>query len=819
MTTCQCYWPRTGSLAGAKSPTKAAAIIPAAKVTVTGPSKLVKSTTTAIDGSYSFVGLPPGDYSVQASAPELALAAPVKVAAHAGSQTLNLQLRVMSTTQQVTVQDNAAPSVSTDSANNVSALVLRGDDLQALSDDPDDLQADLQALAGPAAGPNGGSIFIDGFSGGLIPSKESIREIRINQNPFSPEYDKLGYGRIEIFTKPGTEKFHGTGYFNFGDSALNTRNPYAQQKAPFDLKEYGGNLTGPLNKKSSFFLDIRRDSVDNGAIINGTTLDPQTLAIVSPYTDVFRIPQRRVGVSPRVDYQLTPSNTLMMRYSFNRSDIQDYGIGGFNLVSRGVHNDTTGHTVQITDTAVIGGSVVNESRFQFFQAHNSQLENSVSPAIVVSGSFIGGGAQTGSALNTENDYEFQNYTSIAKGQHAWRFGARVRGSTVDNSSPQNFGGTFTFGGGLAPELDANNQPVLDASGQPVLVTIESIEQYRRTLLFQQLGLPFSQIRALGGGPTQFTINAYFAGHYRRPIRRLLSIRRGRLARAPESDVEPGPALCKLQTNVHDWRDVAPRVGMAWAPGKAGKGGRPKTVLRTGYGIFYDRFSLQNTLAAERYNGIVQQQYVVTNPNFFASIPTLSSLAGSQSAQAIQEVGSKLRAPYIMQSAAGIERQLPFNTTIAVTYANSHGLHILRSEDINAPLPGTYNPNVPGSGVFPRGASGPILLMESAGLYNQNQLITNGNSKVNKNISLFGSYMLNRAMSNTDGLGTYPSNPYNFSGEYGSASTDVRNRMTMGGTINTIGKVRLSPLIIVDSGLPFDITAGHDIYGDTLLNGS
>jgi hypothetical protein len=94
----------------------------------------------------------------------------------------------------VTVEDSAGPAVSTDAASNASAVVLRGSDLDALSDNPDDLLVDLQALAGPAAGPNGGSIFIDGFSGGELPPKNAIREIRINQNPFSPEYDKLGFG-------------------------------------------------------------------------------------------------------------------------------------------------------------------------------------------------------------------------------------------------------------------------------------------------------------------------------------------------------------------------------------------------------------------------------------------------------------------------------------------------------------------------------------------------------------------------------------------------------------------------------------------------
>ena len=72
--------------------------------------------------------------------------------------------------------------------------------------------------------------------------------IRINQNPFSPEYDKLGFGRIEILTKPGSEGCGGSAYYNFANQFWNSRNPYAAQKAPFMLHEYGGNLTGPINK-------------------------------------------------------------------------------------------------------------------------------------------------------------------------------------------------------------------------------------------------------------------------------------------------------------------------------------------------------------------------------------------------------------------------------------------------------------------------------------------------------------------------------------------------------------------------------------------
>jgi hypothetical protein len=790
-------------------------VVPGATVTLNNPAARARTARTNNAGAYSFTGVPPGAYEVRVTAPGLTLPKPLTIELNTGAQTLDLVLAVATTTEEVTVSDTAAQTVSTDASSNTNALVLQGDDLQSLADNSEDLAADLQALAGPSAGPNGGSIYVDGFSGGDLPSKESIREIRVNQNPFSPEYDKLGFGRIEIFTKPGLDKFKGTLYYNFGNDFWNARNPYAEQKAPLHLYEYGGSLSGPIHKRASFFLDIRRDSIDNGAIINGTVLDPTTLAVVNPYTQVFLVPQRRITVSPRVDYQINEHHTLSVRYSFVNSEVPYIGIGGFNLVSRGYDWVRNGHDLDVTETAVLGSGIVNETRFEFYHPDNSNVANDMSPAVLVLGSFNGGGAQIGHTSQTENYYEVQNNTSILKGSQTWRFGVRLREDRVSSVSPQNFGGTYTFGGGLGPQLDANNQPVLDPSGSPVIVSLDSIVRYQRTLAFIQMGLPPEQIRALGGGATQFSINAGNPA---------LSASRFDVGAFVGDDWRARPNLTlsaglrfEGQTNIHDWRDFAPRFGLAWAPGGGSRKSAPKTVIRAGFGIFYDRFSLANTINAERYDGVTVQQYVVTNPDFFPLVPPASSLTGSKAASPIQEISSTLRAPYVMQSALSVERQLPRNTTIAVTYANTHGLHVLRSQDVNAPLLGTYNPLVPGSGVYPLGNPGPVFLMESSGLYNQNQLITNVNSRVNKKISLFGSFLVNHALSNTDGLITFPARPYTFEGDYGPAATDIRYRTSLGGSITTWWDIRLNPLLTIDSGTPFDITVGRDLYGTTLFN--
>jgi hypothetical protein len=789
------------------------AVVQGATVTLNGPSDLVKTAKSGNDGTYVFSDLPPGDYTVLTSAPGLALREPAKISLGTAAQTLNLLLNVVAEKQEVSVQENAGPGVSVEAAGNASAVVLSGSDLDALSDNPDDLAADLQALAGPAAGPNGGSVFIDGFSGGELPPKNSIREIRINQNPFSPEYDKLGYGRIEIFTKPGTDKFRADLGYNFATDKWNSRNPYAAEKAPFHLQEFRELLSGPLGRRASFNVTLTRELVDNGNVVNAVTLDPRTLAPVT-FTGTPLAQLRRTGATPRVDYQLSAKHTLTARYSYSRDIVRNAGVGSFNLVERGYHNDARSQTVQITETAVLNASVVNEIRFQYFRPTTISQANTPGYAIQVLDAFNGGGSPVGHSTTTQNNYEVQNYTSILHHAHTWRFGVRVRGTTQTSVSPQNYNGTFTFSGGVAPELDANHQPVVDSSGQPVLVNISSIESYSRTLLFQQQGLPATRIRQLGGGASQFIINSgnpAIAGG---------QLDLGAFA-GDDWKVRPNLTLSlglryETQSNIHDWRDFAPRIGLAWAPGGAGKS-RPKSVIRAGFGMFYDRFGLGNILTAQRYNGAVQQQYIIGNPDFYPAVPAVSSLAGPLPSSTLYQISSTMRAPYLMQSAVGFERQLPFNTTVAVTFASSHGLHMLRSQDINAPLPGTYAPPTPGSSVYPFGRPGLVVLMESAGLYNQNQMILNVDSNVNRNVSLTGSYTYSRAMSNTDGLGTFPANPYSMEGEYGPAATDMRHRVSLGGTVTAKWGIRFNPLLTANSGPPFDITAGSDLYGDTLFN--
>jgi hypothetical protein len=767
-------------------------------------------------GAYLVSGLAPGTYAVRASARGFAAAEIEGVKVSAGrAQMLDIKLNAALEKQEMNVTSGS--TVSTDPANNMNATVLREAELNALPDDAEELADALQALAGPSAGPEGGQIYVDGFSDATLPSKESIREIRINANPFSSEYDRIGYGRIEVSTRPGTSKFHGQGLFHFNDERLNSRNPFTPKREPYRALLFGGALSGPLSaRRASFFLTFERRAIDDNAIVAATVLDP--LFSITALGEAVPLPRRRTTFSPRLDYQLNKANTLTARYSYLRSGVENAGVGNFSLRSRAFTTLTGERALQLSETAVVNERTVNETRFQFIRRRLTQRGDNTVPTVNVLESFTGGGAQVGIANADEDRWEFQDYATFAPGRHTLKVGARLRGARITDVSPTNFGGTFTFGGGLAPQLDASNQIVRDANGQLVLVPLTSIERYRRTLLLQRAGFTPSRVRALGGGATQFSINGGDPRAFVSQIDFGGFVQDDWRAR-PNLTLSAGLRY-ETQTNISSRLNFAPRFGFAYAPTA---GAKLQTVVRGGAGVFFDRFGETLTLQANRFDGTNEQQFVLADPDIavpdlpassFPAVPSIATLAALASPQTTTRVARGLQSPYLVMSAIGVERRLSFKTTVSVTYINARGFHQLRSRNVNAPLPGTSTPDAPTSGVRPFGNAGNIFEFESSGRYNQNELVVTSNGRLGRRGNYFANYALNKVSSDTDGFATFPANSYDLTTEYGRSAIDVRHRVIVGGLINVPWGLSLSPLVTARSGVPFNIITGRDTNGDT-----
>lgn len=744
------------------------AVIPQATVTATSSSGKTATAVTDGQGIYEIKSLVPGRYTVTATAKGFSIAARQNVAVFAGKvEQFDIPLDIAVQKEEVEVQTQpetpmieVAPESST-----TGAIVLKGKDLEALSDDPDELQSELEALAGPAAGPNGGQIYIDGFTGGQLPPKSAIREIRINQNPFSAEYDKLGYGRIEIFTKPGTNQFHGQFFFNDNNSALNSKNPYipAELQPDYQSEMFNGNISGPLNKHASFFFNAQRRNINDTSIVAATGVPPELglaqLGVPSPKT--------RTNITPRLDYQLTPNNTLTVRYQYTLVDESNQDVGQLALASQGYNVSNTEHTLQISDTQVLSPKVINETRFQYMRERNTQIAQNVSPTVNVLGAFVGGGNSIGLVANNQDRFELQNYTSMSLDRHFIKFGGRLRAARIVNNATSGFNGAWTF-----PSLtDFNN-------GDPSQLSIVQ-------------GQPITKLTAFDVG----------------------------LFAQDEWKIRPNMVLSyglrfETQNQINDHADLAPRVSFAWGLGHSKT---PKTVLRAGFGIFYDRFNDTLVLQAERLNGVNLQQFVVNPPP--GCYPDISAClsSGSPVQPTVYQIDPRLHAPYVVQSAVAVERQVSKNATVSITYLNSRGFDQLLTRNINAPLPGTFNPSDPTSGIRPFGNIGNIYQYESEGIFKQNQLITNFRISAGPKLSLFGFYALSYANSDTGGANSFPSNQYNLLQDYGRAAFDVRHRLFLGGTIALPYAFRVSPFILATSGHPYNITLGHDMNGDSIFN--
>ena len=790
------------------------AVIPAANVTVTGAG-VTKTPRTQGDGTFSVVGLAPGQYTVSVTYPGFAtFSKAVNVGSSAPVQ-MSIRLAVSAEKQEVTVQADAGPSVSVEADNNASAIVLKGEDLEALPDDPDDLSDALQALAGPGAGPNGGQIYIDGFSGGQLPPKASIREIRINQNPFSAEYDRLGFGRIEILTKPGTDKLHGTLSLNDSNAVFDSRNPLAANKPDYSNRMINAEGGGSLNHRTSFYLDFNRRDITDNSITHATYVDPTTLGTTAVGTSVVT-PLAFTTFSPRIDYQLNTNNTLTVRFEERSSSRDNAGLGGTHLpppyTSDLAYNTrNNGQNLMITETAVLNAKTINETRFQFSRNYSASAGNEI-PSISVAGAFTTGGNGIGDQHDTSRHLELQNYTSVSHGTHTIRFGVRVRRDDDQSNSPGGFNGSFSFLGGLAPVLLAGNTVETDSNGNPVTENLTSVEQYLRFLSLENTGYTAAQIQALGGGPSRFSIQSG-----------LSSVSKRRYDGAPfiqdDWKLQPNFTLSlglryELQTLVSDHRDVAPRLGFAWAPGSA-KSGR-KTVIRGGGGMFYDRIGLGNFETSYLNNGINQLQYTVYNPQFYINnVPSISTLNAGQNASYV--VDPKLRSDYSMQLAIGVERQLPRNTTATLYYTYNRSDHLAQTVPINSPVPGSYSPLEPlgaSNGVFPYGYNaGNIFEYESGGYSRQKMLMANFNTRFSPRVSLFGNYSLNYAHD----VPSTPTDPYNFALDYGRSSFERRHNFMLVGSVTGPKGIRVAPFINLRSGQPYDVLAGTDLYGTTMTN--
>jgi hypothetical protein len=689
---------------------------------------------------------------------------------------LNVTLKIAVAKLEVNVSGESG--LSTAPADNKSALIFKAGHLDVFSEDPAVMQLQLQALGGANPG-DPPLLYVDGFSNGVMPAKQSIREIRINQNPFTAQSSEFGRGRIDVFTKPGSAQLHGSLEFNYGNSAMNARNPYTGPEPPYSNDYTVANLSGPLAKKSSFFFTAARSDLSENAAVNAVTVDPDTLGLMTISEPVPNEVTSQT-FSGRVDSQLGPKDTFIGRYTFSYTTQPDAGVGLLVLPSQGYSSSIRAQTLQVTDTHLFGPVAALDSGFQYIRTRQRQDPMSTDPSMIVQGSFSGGGSPVQALHDDLDQLEFQEYLTLDLGRHLVRTGARYRLLRDANLATAGTNGQFIF---------------------------SDIATYQNTLADLRNGLTGSQILAKGDGASQFSLTTGTPS---------VSLITGDVGLYGEDEWKARPDLTltygvriESQSAIPDHLDVGPRVGFAYAFKFRKTDKEPFLVVRGGFGIFYKRFGSSDLLTSLRENGIREQLYFCADPDFFPSITPDAACLGSATAPTVYRVSHSLHTPVQMQGMFGVEHAFGRFGSLAASYYPRRQFHELDSLNLNAPLPGT--------GMRPFGGTQNLYQFSSDGISKGQDLNINGNLNLARWLDMWSALSIDHDETDTAGSDSFPSNSYNPGTDIGAYTGFASRKLFLGMNAHPGWDTAINLFFGARSHSYFNITTGEDNNGDSIYN--
>jgi hypothetical protein len=784
-------------------------VIAGAEISLLREDKPVRSVRSDETGIARLKKVEPGPYRISVIAPGFNDYRSELIDIKKGeSQSREITLDVVTIEMDVNV--GGSDGVETDSFG--ATKVISESQIEKLPDDPQELEKMLRSLAGESATGEQMPITVDGQQGGKIPPKAAIQQIRINQNVFSAQYEGPSGGGIEIFTRSNVSKFSGGGGFAFADSRLNATDAFIGKKLPMQIRNFAFNLSGPITKKASFFMFTSYGRNNSSVAINAKVLDSALRPV--DFRETVAAPTREYNLFYNLTYDPHKKHKIALNFSTFFNNARGQNVGGFSLASRENQARNQFHNFRLSETFLVNENVVLQSRFSLNYSDNDSFGGNTAAAINVLEAFYGGGSQNDRRNQTLN-FEVGNDATWQHKKYGLGFGWRARRSRISQNSTVNFGGTYTFGGRTAPVLDADNNPVVDAGGNIVTTQIDSLESYRRTLLFEQLGYSAAEIRNLGGGANQFTISGgdpqvevsqYDIGFYLQNSYKISETLAASFGLRYEN-----------QTNLRGRHDLSPRLGLIWSPKANPKKKSAWWIpprISVGVGMFYRRFELNNFLAIEQSTGN-RLQYLITDPtilDLFPAVVSIDQLEQFALPRSQRFISDNFETPQQNLFSLTASKKLPLGFSANFTLSYSESFRQSLTRNINAPLAGTINPLVLNSGLRPLGNTGNVYETISDGKAE--------NTRVSVTLNLPEKYAWGNIIYSftkgkndiTAGSGS-PFDPYDFSQEYAPVNTDGVHRLSGYFFYNLPYKFTVDGNFDIATGTRFNIITGRDTNGD------
>jgi Carboxypeptidase regulatory-like domain len=610
---------------------------------------------------------------------------------------------------------------------------------------PDDAD-EFENAINQLAGP-GATIRVNGFHGGKLPPKSQIQEIRFRRNTYAAENHERALMSVDITTRPGINDWHGTASFGFRDEALSARPAFAPRRGPEQQRRTGLTLDGPLWKNhTSLFLFA--DSA--------LSYDSKTIVAALPdgsFNDIALRPTRRLNLSARIEHALNKTHSLRFEYQRNAGKQDNLGVGDFDLIERAYALEQAEHIFRLAESGVIYKQFLNEFRFQARWQDRDTLPAINAPTIQVLNAFNRGGAQTLGSRRAR-EFELADNFDLSAGAHSMRMGLLFEAGSYRSDETINANGVFTF------------------------ADLEAFRAGRPTTYSQRTGDPFISY-------SQYKFSWYWQDDFR--LRKNLMLSYG--------------LRQEFQSNVRDRNNFAPRIGISWTPNKSGT-----VTIRAGAGIFYDWFGEDTYEQTLRVNGLRQRDLVVLSPGFPDPFQ-----GGNEVALPPGRIQSDplMRQPMIAQASVGVEARLFNRVRFGTDYQFQRGTHLLRSRNLNAPVPGRGRPDP---------TAGNILQVESSASSNTHRLMfffAPASHKADTFWSAF--YAYSHTTNEGDGPLSLPADNFNLRNERGPSPSDFRHYFSAFLSRRLSKGFTLGVTFNAASALPYNITTGFDDNGDSISN--
>ena len=501
------------------------------------------------------------------------------------------------------------------------STALTQDQIDALPDDEDEMASQLEQMAGPGA-----VLRVNGFSGGRLPPKSQIAEIRFRFDPYSAENHEAGFPRVDIRTRPGNGNWRNNATATFRDESLNARNAFATEKPPEQARRYQYSMDGPIKKgKTSFSFNI--GGMD--------AFETETIRAANPdgtqFDGVASQPTNRINLNARVEHAINKNQMLRVEYSRNNNDQERLGVGGFDLYERAYDRFVRGNEVRVSTSGPVFHKMRNEVRLEV--DWDETVSDSLSDArtISVKEAFTTGGAQVAGGRKSKT-LQFADNLDFAIGKkHALRTGVLLEGGSYRSDETRNFNGTYTF---------SSNDAYL--AGQALQFS-------------ERIGDPLVEYRS-------FQFGAYLQDDFR--VRKSLLVSYG--------------LRYEAQTHLNDNLNLSPRVSFAWTPFKSGS-----TTLRGGFGVFNNWYEDSLYEQALRLDGEHQRDLLVRDPTY----PVIDLSGAAQLAPSVTRVAADVVMPQITRASFGVEHAFASWAQFRSNYFIQRTDDEFRAVNLNAPVNG------------------------------------------------------------------------------------------------------------------------------------